>query len=68
MWIAALVTGYLCVYGPSQMYKEKPVFFTNSENLAFGSLHIIGWSFAVGWVIYACHYGMGGEGGCFFSN
>ncbi|XP_066920656.1 nose resistant to fluoxetine protein 6-like [Clytia hemisphaerica] len=60
LWIAAFVTGYLCIYGPSSMYKEKPVFFNDSENLAFGSLHIIGWSLAVGWVIYSCHYGMGG--------
>lgn len=57
----AFVTGYLCVYGPSTMYKEKPVYLTDSENQAFGSLHIIGWSIAVGWVIYACHKEMGGD-------
>lgn len=52
--------GYYIIYGPSEMYKENPVFLNDAENVSFGSMHMLGWAVAVGWVIYSCHYGMGG--------
>ena len=61
LWAAALFAGYLIVYGPSQAFKENPVFLTDAQNASYGSLHILGWSLAVGWVIYSCHYNMGGS-------
>lgn len=53
------------MYGPyASAYKTLTDNFNKTENVLFGGFSAFVWSIAVAWVIYACHYGFGGEAIC----
>ena len=61
-WIIAFVTGILIVYGldiPKRLFENKPLSMT--ENIIYGGFHRLAWAIAVGWVIFACSRGYGGN-------
>jgi hypothetical protein len=61
-WTAAFVTGMLIVYGldiPKRLFENDPLSMT--ENIMYGGFHRLAWAIAVGWVIFACSRGYGGN-------
>ena len=61
-WIIAFVTGILIVYGldiPKIFFENKPLSMT--ENIIYGGFHRLAWAIALGWVIFACSRGYGGN-------
>jgi len=60
-WLLAIVVGYTIVYGPYKTYKNPPTFFTDGEEMLYGTFFRFVWSLCVAWVIFACHNNDGGK-------
>lgn len=61
-WIVAIVTGLSVVFG---MYNYNQFGLDYEYNWApsifYASLQHLAWGLAVAWVVFACHYGYGGN-------
>eukprot|EP00794_Sanderia_malayensis_P019239 gene19239-21167_t len=59
-WIMALIVALLVTYGPYTAFETGGHPFSNVENILYGTFSRFAWGLCVAWVIYACHFGMGG--------
>eukprot|EP00111_Clytia_hemisphaerica_P007343 TCONS_00021359-protein len=59
-WVLSITIGYVLVYGPYKTYRDPPTWFTDGEQILYGTFFRFLWSVCVAWVIYACHNGVGG--------
>ena len=67
-WILATSLGLAVVYGLTPYLDETKVPVINQwVRVSYASLHRLSWSFAVGWVIFACVHGYGGPVNAFLS-
>ena len=65
LWLISLVVGVLVVYGFTLPDRVGPDGFSTLPldpwpNAIYAGFHRLGWSFALGWVIFACCRGYGG--------
>lgn len=66
-WILAFAIGLAVVYGLTPYLDEVAVPVIDPViSVTYGSLHRLGWAAAVGWLIFACLRGYGGNMRMFF--
>ena len=62
MWILVSGTGFAVIYGlnlPQVLFHGKQL--SKAESAAYGGIHRLAWGVAVGWVVFACCRGYGGN-------
>ena len=61
IWTATCILGYLVIYGLNlpEVYNGIPL--TKEVNYIYGGFHRLAWGVALGWVVFACCRGYGGE-------
>uniref|UniRef100_T2M7V7 Leukocyte receptor cluster member 1 n=1 Tax=Hydra vulgaris TaxID=6087 RepID=T2M7V7_HYDVU len=59
-WIVAFGIGLAVVYGPYIVVQNNNGKFGEVANIIYSALSKLLWAVAVSWVIYACHYNLGG--------
>ncbi|XP_068672762.1 nose resistant to fluoxetine protein 6-like isoform X1 [Montipora foliosa] len=60
-WCLAIILAVSTLYGPEKndrLLDREP--FSRTEDLVYGTFGRFAWSLATAWVIFACHYGLGG--------
>jgi len=60
-WIVALCTMGAVVFPSYSEFKEGGERWSAAALTAYDTLARSAWGVAVGWVIFACHYGYGGK-------
>nr|XP_054759834.1 uncharacterized protein LOC129265960 [Lytechinus pictus] len=58
-WAIAIATGLAVVYGLYGEFNGHPL--STAENAIYMAFAHFAWAIALSWVIFACHYGYGGE-------
>ena len=58
LWVGTLIVTVVIVFAPYANFDHSPE-WGKAENISYGVLFRLGWSLAVCWVIYACHFGYG---------
>nr|XP_006824764.1 PREDICTED: nose resistant to fluoxetine protein 6-like [Saccoglossus kowalevskii] len=59
-WCVSIFVGLACVYGMYGTYLFDGKVLTKFETLLFHGCHRLGYSLAIGWMLYACLTGNGG--------
>jgi hypothetical protein len=61
-WMAAMLLGLTVIYGMFPYLDEaKTPVISPFIQVSYGALHRSAWTFAVGWIIFACTHGYGGD-------
>ncbi len=58
IWALAFATGLAVIYGLNIRFDMTPP--SHAVNVIYGGFHRLGWSLALGWLIFACARGYGG--------
>ena len=61
IWIAAFILGYLVIYGLNLPEVTAGLPLSKAAEYTYGGLHRLAWGVAVGWVVFACSRGYGGN-------
>ena len=59
-WCTAIILGMSVTYGTWGSVEIGGHVFSTVENVIYGSFSRLTWALAVAWVVYACHFGLGG--------
>jgi len=59
-WTVSIGIALSVTYGPYTVFKYGGQPFTLIENILYGTFSRFSWALCVGWVVYACHFGLGG--------
>jgi len=60
-WAAAFVTGYMVIYGLNLPAVSAGEPLSKVASYIYGGFHRMAWGCAVGWVVFACCRGYGGD-------
>ena len=65
-WTLATAIALAATYGPYTSFRDGGRPFTLVENVLYGTFSRFSWALCVAWVVFACHFEIGGRSSYFF--